>query len=53
MTPKGFRARRLGQFDADMRRVLRYHRKLVKLCRIYVAIQADGELFARTDEGAA
>ena len=32
-------------FDKDMVRVLRYHRKLVKLCRIYVAIQADGDLF--------
>lgn len=36
---------KLAGFDKDMARVLRYHRKLVKLCRIYVAIQADGELF--------
>jgi hypothetical protein len=37
----------MQDFDKDMLRIMRYHRKLVKLCRIYVAIQADGELFDR------
>jgi hypothetical protein len=37
----------LGQFDADMLRVLRYHRKLIKICRTIAALGDDGELFDR------
>jgi hypothetical protein len=39
------------QFDADMLRVLKYHRKLVRLCKQLAALGENGDLFDSLTRG--